>query len=102
MYNNRASNYDASTGGCHAEIGYDFVKWVAPTPAAGVLDLACVCYRLFKMLIRVARRNRSLDHDRVSILYWAGNLPTEQRHKFCDYRFPPATGPSRHRNPDMY
>jgi ubiquinone/menaquinone biosynthesis C-methylase UbiE len=41
MYNDRAAGYDASTGGWHAELGLDFVNWIAPTPGASVLDLAC-------------------------------------------------------------
>ena len=41
MYNNRATVYDSSTGGWHAELGSDFVEWVAAAPGASVLDLAC-------------------------------------------------------------
>ena len=41
MYNDRAAGYDASTGGWHAELGLDFVEWMALAPGATVLDLAC-------------------------------------------------------------
>ena len=41
MYSDRASNYDATTGGWHVELGQDFAHWIAPAPGSAVLDLAC-------------------------------------------------------------
>lgn len=41
VYSDRASNYDAATGGWHVELGRDFTHWIAPAPGSAVLDLAC-------------------------------------------------------------
>ena len=42
MYARRATNYDDSNGGWHADLGRDFVAWLSPLPPGGaVLDLAC-------------------------------------------------------------
>ncbi|CAD6593764.1 MAG: hypothetical protein ASARMPRED_007918 [Alectoria sarmentosa] len=41
VYSDRASNYDAATGGWHVELGRDFAHWIAPAPGSAVLDLAC-------------------------------------------------------------
>ena len=41
MYSDRASSYDASNAGWHADLGRDFAQWMEPAPGSAILDLAC-------------------------------------------------------------
>ena len=40
-YSRRASSYNTSSGGWHADLAEDFVKWLDPQHGETVLDLAC-------------------------------------------------------------
>ena len=41
MYDERAAAYDASNGGWHADLGFDFINWSSPPAGSKILDLAC-------------------------------------------------------------